>query len=207
VRGTSTEEKRLFLFQKGLSIKEVEVALEAAGRGIPYTQHRMVHQSLPPALPPQQYTTHLHYEYPGAFAMTRALVPSIAIASSFLYGLYMVWKRFLEPRLYGSRKHPLVLIQENLVKMQETLDLLNNGLKQLEVNIVEKLKKELESKTRPSPVEEAAIESIKKELSSIKALLLGRKQFPEAPTTLPTIKDHPVSIPSWQLTEEVKDRW
>lgn len=214
VRRNPEDAKRHFLLKKGLTLQEIEIALKHASQGIPYslaTVTSMQNSLQPPTVstgPSHPFlpvgATHfhqqVHYEYPGTFAMTRALIPSIAVASSIFYGLYLLWKNYLEPRIYGRKKHPLVLIQENLMKLQETIDLLNVSMKQMEVNIVDKLRKEIESKARPSPQETAAIDSIKKELSSIKSLLLGRKQFPEAPM-------HQKSIPSWQLTDEVaKDR-
>lgn len=212
VRITTEVEKRHFLLKKGLTLQEIDAAIKHAGLGIPYSiktsltsfpnTHVLSNRPYLPTVGPTHFHQQVHYGYPGAFVMTRALVPSIAIASSLFYGLYLLWKKYLEPIIYGhnNKKHPLVLIQENLTKLQETIDLLNVSVKQLEVNIVDKMKQEIESKARPSPQETAAIDSIKKELSSIKSLLLGRKQFPEAPV-------HQKSIPSWQLTdEEAKDR-
>lgn len=217
VKGRSHEEKRHFLLHKGLTFPEIDLAMESANQGLPYSVMMMKqqqssghnhnlsllpssHQHYPPS-GPTHFHHNVHYDYPGAFVMTRALIPSIAVASSFLYGLYLLWKKYLEPRIFGHQKHPLVLIQENLMKLQETVELLNSTMKQLEVNIVDQLKKEIESNARPSPQERAETESLKKELASIKSLLLGRKQFPEAP-----IPSHQASIPSWQLTDEAKDR-
>lgn len=203
----------MFLIRKGLTPHEIDLAIDYANRGISFPSRttsisgyeaahpleRFHQQHLLPSS--QLYRHEIMYQYPGTFAMTRSLVPSFIVVSGLFYGLYLLYRRF-QHLLFGEdqKKHPLVQVQESLQQLTVICESLNKSIHELEDNIVCKMRKEMESLTRPSPQEVAAVSEIKKELASVKALLLGRKQFPDSPSLTQA------SIPAWQMTDESKER-
>lgn len=212
VKGNSEDQKRMFLIRKGLAPHEIDVAIDYANRGILFPSHsvdggtdslqRLHPQQYLPSPAAAVYRHEIQYQYPGTFAMTRALVPSFILVSGLFYGFYLLYRRF-QHLLFGQeekKKHPLVQVQESLQQLTVICESLNRSIHELEDNIVSKVRKEMESLTRPSPQEVAAVSEIKKELASVKALLLGRKQFPESPSLTQA------SIPAWQMTDESKER-
>lgn len=212
VKGNSEDQKRMFLIRKGLAPHEIDLAIDYANRGMAFPSRAVDCGTdalnpvrglphLPPPLSPI-YRHEIQYQYPGTFAMTRALVPSFILVSGLFYGFYLLYRRF-QHLLFGEvekKKHPLVQVQESLQQLTVICESLNRSIHELEDNIVSKVKKEMESLTRPSPQEVAAVSEIKKELASVKALLLGRKQFPESPSLTQA------SIPAWQMTDQSKER-
>ena len=214
VRGNSEDQKRVFLIWKGLTPHEIDLAIDFANRGVPFPSrmvdggsgevypldqfHQQQHLPAPAA---HLYRHEIQYQYPGTFAMTRALVPSFIVVSGLFYGLYLLYRRF-QHLLFGDQqqKHALVQVQESLQQLTVICESLNKSIHEMEDNIVAKMRKEMESLTRPSAQEVAAVSEIKKELASVKALLLGRKQFPESPSLTQA------SIPAWQMTDESKER-
>lgn len=210
VRNKSEDQKRIFLIRKGLTAHEMDVAIDCASRGLPPptsripdngSSERSLHHFGPERTSPQVYRHEILYQYPGTFAMTRALVPSLVLMSGLFYGLYLLYRRF-QHLLFARKqeKHPLLLVQETLQQLTDVCDSLNKNVRELEDKIVIRLRNEMQSMSRPSADELAAVNEIKKELASVKALLLGRKQFPESPPL------SQVSIPAWQLTDESKER-
>lgn len=213
VRDKSEDEKRLFLIRKGLTPHEIDVAIDCATRRVAvpsrFPDSRSAGGSLhaldqfhqQSCTSPQLFRHEILYQYPGTFAMTRALVPSLIIMSGLFYGLYLLYQR-LQHLLFGHKqeKHPLLLVQEGLQQLTDICETLNKNVRDIENNIVIRVRQEMESLSRPSAEERAALNDMKKELASVKALLLGRKQFPESPSL------SQVSIPAWQMADESKDR-
>lgn len=210
VKSNSEDQKRMFLMRKGLTPHEVDQAIDFANRGIPFPSSRMPDPAYSGAVhpldrfhqpPAHLYRHEIQYQYPGTFAMTRALVPSFIVVSGLFYGLYLLYRRF-QHLLFGEQrqKHPLLQVQDSLQQLTALCESLNKSIHDMEENIVSKMRKEMESLTRPSAQEVAAVSEIKKELASVKALLLGRKQFPESPSLTQA------SIPAWQMTDESKER-
>lgn len=216
VQQNTEEKKRLFLASKGLTAQEIDVAIEYAKRGIPFFTHNN-NTSLDPIyqfhekngipmvnIPPVMRHEFLYQNSSvGTMALSRALVPSLLITYGICYGIYWLYNRFLKQLFVGREeekaKHPLVQVQESIQQLMILSESLNNGLQQLEDNIVFRLKKEMESLYRPTVQEVTAVSEIRKEVASVKALLLGRKQFPESPAI-------PAAIPAWQLTDDSKER-
>ena len=226
VQQNSEEKKRQFLMSKGLTAHEIDVAIEYAKRGIPFFTHTN-NASLDPIyqfhekngipmvnIPPVMRHEFLYQNSSvGTMALSRALVPSLLITYGICYGIYWMYNRFLKQLFVGREeegaekaKHPLVQVQESIQQLMMLSESLNNGLQQLEDNIVFRLKKEMESLYRPTVQEvTASVTEIRKEVASVKALLLGRKQFPDSPA--PTSGNMlPAKIPDWQLTDDSKER-
>lgn len=204
VVNNSVAQKKAFLLRKGLTSDEVEHAIEWASKGMgayrPPQDPKVPDPFAVGMYRPVPYPTPV-YQPPGLWFATQSLAPAVALVAGMAYGLYLFYKNYIEPRLFSRKKHPLVLIMEGINKLSETVDKMNDGLVTIELNIRKQIEKEMAAHSRPTPTEVAAINEIKREIQSIKTLLLNRKNFPEAP-----IPSHQVSIPEWQKSDDAKDR-
>ena len=185
--------------RKGLTSDEVDYAIECASNGQAY--HPTLDSGTEPGLyRPIPYPNPV-YQPPGLWMVTESLAPAVALVAGIAYGVYLIYKNYIEPLLFGQKKHPLLLIMEGINRLSETVDKLNEGLVSIELNIRKQIEKDLALNSRPTPAEKAALNDLKKEILSVKTLLLNRKNFPEAP-----IPSQSVSIPEWQMADEPKDR-
>lgn len=202
VKTSPLAQKRTFLLHKGLTSHEIDAAIERASSGQLFlaAPARPASGALYPSdvygRPPSHPYT-VQYDHPSIWLTTRTLVPAVAVAAGVAYGIYVFYKKYLERLLFGKQKHPLLVIQESVQKLTDSMNALRESLTSLETNIKQQIERDLSAYARPSPAEIAAMNDIKTEVLSLKALLLNRKQFPAAPR----IK---ASIPSWQLSDEIK---
>lgn len=216
----SIEEKKNFLLNKGLNLSEINLALNIASNGTTSNQLTQYNngqgvQMYPPVLYNNNQYAHGSL-YPTGLQMVTSLVPPLVIAYGTIYGLYMLYKKYIEPRLFGPpKKHPLYIIIDSVNKLQQSVDAIKLSLEKMEENIVTKLKEEVIKFDKISSMERLAASDLKKELSSLKALLLGRNNFPETPaigSIGKKIQDSSstivtATIPSWQLaSEDEKER-
>lgn len=190
--------KRLFLLKKGLSNEEIDLAIERASTLIstptpaPSSNVVQIPQNYgPPApLPPQYFIPN-----PSIWARTTNLAASLAIISGFVYSAYTVYKKYIEPKLFGDeqvKKHPLIIIQEQLDQLTEAVKSLEDNMAKIELNIKKQIEYEV---AQYKPQQDVSLVELKNELASIKALMLNRKQFAPTPT-----------IPSWQLEGEKQNK-
>lgn len=175
----------------------------------------------------------------GVWMLTRALVPSLAILTGVAAAVYFFYKRFIEPFFIGSEsksksKDPLVIVTDSVDRVTHSVDSLKQSLTTFEENIkrsvedsVGKVMVEVTGKqTGSHPASSHDMAVLKKEIQSLKGLLLSRNQFPESPivsfiqqTSAAVDRTSAVngsadggasvaqlpSIPSWQLTDESKE--
>lgn len=159
--------------------------------------------SIPPPVPP-------YGPRPMTFWLqTRSLAASIALVGSIAYGVYIVYKKHVEPRLFGQYpkpKHPLVIIQEQVAQLCEAVKVIQTDIKSIEENIQEKFQTDMEAmkneikkllddeivKVRAN--QPLTLQEIRSDVESIKGILLNRRQFAIGATT--------PSIPAWQLNSE-----
>ncbi|XP_053664955.1 peroxisomal membrane protein PEX14 [Anopheles marshallii] len=194
VRSAITK-KQAFLRSKGLSEDEIQIACERAG----------VFTTNPSAIPTQtvismgvESSGGGNYAKPGYQLQPRPnfltrmkdMLSSVALLSGLMYGVYMFYKKFIEPLLFRSKKKKSV--GEQLTELNQTMtvkiDILSAELG--------KIKEELNHVNQTNTtVKELA--NFKGDLDSIKGLLLNRKQF--ASPNLPVV---PPSIPAWQLRSQ-----
>lgn len=253
IRNNPIEKKRSFLVNKGLTINEINMAFEWADKGIPYqpmvNQHQPHHVPIirqpPPMIPYPNfngpYPGNNQYSSPGVWLLTRALVPSLALLTGIAAAIYLFYKQFVEPYFFGPQKskpkHPLVVVTENVDKLTKSVDTLKGSLVTFEQSIKRSMEESvgkviMEITSRRTVGSGAAssdeVASVKKEVQSLKALLLSRNQFPESPIVSfiqqtsaalngttngkgssdgspPMAQSPPPSIPSWQLTDESKE--
>lgn len=193
---SAINKKQAFLRSKGLTEDEIQLACERAG----------VFTADPAALPTQtvismgvessgvgsSFPKSSYQVQPRQNFLTRMkdMLSSVAMLSGLMYGVYMFYKKFIEPLLFRTKKKKSVT--EQLTELNQSvntkIDTLNGELT--------KIKEEL-SRVNQLHANMKELNNFKGDLDSIKGLLLNRKQF--AAPNLPIV---PPSIPAWQLRSQ-----
>ncbi|KAI1297147.1 Peroxisomal membrane protein PEX14 [Halotydeus destructor] len=195
VKNSPLDQKRTFLLRKGLTSVEIDVAIDKAASGqLPTVQYGQVNQFIPSSQPFLTNHPYGHIQSPTSWAIIKSVTPPMAFVAGVAYGLYLLYKNYVEPWLFGKRKHPLIVIQTSIEKLTKSMDNLSYALNSVELNIKNHIDNEL-SQMKKNHHESASLNDIKSEVLSLKALLLNRKQFTAAPKIDAT-------IPSWQLDDE-----
>ncbi|XP_014347107.1 peroxisomal membrane protein PEX14 isoform X2 [Latimeria chalumnae] len=195
--------RRAFLKKKGLTDEEIEVALQQSGTatdelqslGLPTQQHLI--QS-PPLAAVQYSPQGSRWRDYGAVAI---------IMAAIAFGFHHLYKKYIIPLIMGSRedKKHLQRIESNILEMsgtvtqtvtqlQTTLASVQELLVQQQEKIQELTQELAASKAVSSTnlmLESQSINELKAEVSSLKGLLLSRRQFPPSPSA--------PKIPSWQI--------
>ncbi|KAH8256076.1 hypothetical protein KR026_006729 [Drosophila bipectinata] len=190
VRHTTLIQKQQFLRSKGLTAHEIQLACERAGvftqdpnnfnpniNSNPNTVISIGSQLQ--ALQPQ----------PSAFVRIRELIHSAALLSGVVYAVYLFWKKYIAPYLFGKpKKKPVDEALDDIDRKVET--------RTSELNKEISAVKDLISSQQRDQTQHLNREfsNFRSDLDAIKGLLLNRKQFagPVAPLSVP-------SIPAWQL--------
>uniref|UniRef100_A0A182JSS9 Peroxisomal membrane protein PEX14 n=1 Tax=Anopheles christyi TaxID=43041 RepID=A0A182JSS9_9DIPT len=192
VRSAITK-KQAFLRSKGLSEDEIQIACERAGvftTGPGQTVISMDVESSGGGVGNYAKTAYQIQPRQNFLTRMKDMLSSVALLSGLMYGVYLFYKKFIEPLLFRSKKKKTVT--EQLTELNQTMtvkiDTLNAELS--------KIKAELNQVNQTNAtVKELA--NFKGDLDSIKGLLLNRKQF--AAPNLPVV---PPSIPAWQLRSQ-----
>ncbi|XP_067646902.1 peroxisomal membrane protein PEX14 isoform X2 [Eurosta solidaginis] len=184
VRHTTLMQKRQFLQSKGLTQEEVELACQRAGiftddPNMPSSTVINIGSSSHPqmVLQPRQTT----------FGRIKEVLHNLALLSGVAYAIYLFWKKYVDPFIFGRKKKPVEDTLEDIDKKVDTrLDAVNVELT--------KIKDQLQEQQREQrQVLNQEFNSFRSDLDAIKGLLLNRKQFAAPLTT------GPASIPAWQL--------
>lgn len=120
------------------------------------------------------------------FAKIKEALSSVALFSGIAYAVYLFYKKYIEPFLFGRKKKN---VEEKIDDLSLKVDANMKSLSQE----VARVKEEVERNAYTESLKRE-IQSLKTDLESIKGLLLNKKQF--ASPNLPIV---PPSIPSWQL--------
>ncbi|CAG7833476.1 unnamed protein product [Allacma fusca] len=174
VRPTSLSHKQKFLKQKGLTDEEIELACQKAG-AFALDKASM---SAGPLVVPRSY-----YEKPSIWIKAKDVANLVALFSIGSYSLYSLWKRYIAPRLFGTRSRN----EQNYQSLLAAISALNQNVMELK-----ELIRELQTNGNNSHQkarQSYELQEIKNELTSIKSLLLSRSQFPSSPA----------GIPAWQM--------
>ncbi|XP_001353011.2 peroxisomal membrane protein PEX14 [Drosophila pseudoobscura] len=182
VRHTTLIQKQQFLRSKGLTAHEIQLACERAGvfTQDPNNPNTVIN------IGSQVQALQLQ---PTIFGRIREIIHSTALFSGVIYAVYLFWKKFIAPYLFGKpKKKPVEEVLEDIDKKVETrTEDLNK-----EISVVKDL---ITSQQRDHAQQlNREFSNFRSDLDAIKGLLLNRKQFasPVAPVTVP-------SIPAWQL--------
>ncbi|KAH8405273.1 hypothetical protein KR222_001007 [Zaprionus bogoriensis] len=181
VRHTTLIQKQQFLRSKGLTAHEIQLACERAGvfAPDPSNPNTVINIGSQLALQPQA----------TAFGRLRELLHTTALFSGVIYAIYLFWRKYIAPFLFGKpKKKPVEEVLEDIDKKVETrTEQLNKELNLVKELITQQQKDQTQHMNRE-------FNNFRCDLDAIKGLLLNRKQFasPVAPVTVP-------SIPAWQL--------
>ncbi|XP_011173190.3 peroxisomal membrane protein PEX14 [Solenopsis invicta] len=183
-------QKQEFLKRKGLTDEEIKTAFKLAAvdnitdRNVlqnqnPYTTVEIPQGSIQPY---RQMST-----YQPFLQKVKEFFNATALIGITVYCAYWFYKKFLEPLLFGQKKKKS--IEDRVTDLDKTVQ---SSMKEVKDTIL-KVEGEVQKLTQHQaldPTIPQLVQELKHDLSSLKALLLSRKQFPTAPA----------SIPSWQLS-------
>ena len=192
-------QKRTFLLKKGLSLDEIDVAIDRCTR---LTQNRSQSQAIaannysPLAMsgPPVNHPS--VQPMPSFMVRSTRFISNATLFSGFLYGAYVFYKQFIEPLIFQEKRkpHPFVTIQLQLDHLSQAMAVLQNNMSSIESIIKKQIEEELRSIKTP---EDITLHELKSELASVKALLVNRRQFSSTPVG---------SIPTWQLNDKTDNK-
>jgi len=112
------------------------------------------------------------------------LILTLRLLRVFTISFLFFFQNYIAPRIFGTRSR----LEQNYEKLLESMTKLNENVVELK-----ELIKEMQLQPHASSRSQSSFElqDMKKEISAIKSLLLGRSQFP-SPSS---------GIPSWQMVE------
>lgn len=186
VKSSSLQHKQRFLRNKGLTEAEIQLACERAG--LFSGEQQNVETKLQTVINMDRRRSYSVWKSGNlsTFAKVKEALSSVALFSGVAYAIYLFYKRYIEPFLFGRKK-------KNFEEKIDDLTVkVNTDMRSLSQEVA-RVKEELERNTYTEPLKRE-IQSLKTDLESIKGLLLNKKQF--ASPNLPVV---PPSIPSWQL--------
>lgn len=189
-------QKQAFLRSKGLTEDEIQLACERAGvfsrdpNGLHQNQTVISMDVGALGIPKASYAV----QPQTWFGRVKEILNSVAVISGLMYGVYMFYKKFIEPLLFRDKKKKPV--EEQISELSKTVE---GKIDKVSFELI-KIKDEL---SRVNQTQSAAkdLANFKSDLDSIKGLLLNRKQF--ASPNLPIV---PPSIPAWQLQSQNQER-
>lgn len=175
VARSSIVQKENFLRSKGLSDEEIRLAFQQAGIFAKDPNSTIINMEIghrPVVAQPTNPITSLSplYRTPEtALHKFYNIISSTAMVTGIAYAIYYVYKKFIEPFLFGRKKDK-----------KSTTELLNDLDKKMEKNIrklgveITALKDELRSSYTGDHVLRQDMLAFKNDLDSIKGLLLNR---------------------------------
>ncbi|XP_067826181.1 peroxisomal membrane protein PEX14 [Heptranchias perlo] len=200
VRQSPLATRKCFLKKKGLTDEEIEIALQqsstATDEVAPATQQQLVQPSHLAAVPYSPPNSRWR-EY-GALAI---------IMAGIAFGFHQLYKKYILPLLVASKedKKHLQRIESSVTELSGTI---TQTVTQLQTNLttvqelleqqqerLQQLSQELTGTKAASStnwlLESQSVNELKAEITSLKGLLLSRRQFPSSPSA--------PKIPSWQI--------
>ncbi|XP_068608186.1 peroxisomal membrane protein PEX14 [Brachionichthys hirsutus] len=201
VRESPLATRKAFLKKKGLTDKEVELAIQRSDSTefLPLVHVGPPHSIHNPQLVAAPYSP-AGYRWRDYGALTIIMV-------GIAFGFHHLYKKYILPLIMGRRedKKHLQRMESNIEAMSGTLTQTVGQLQQTLVSIQELLSQQ-QQKIQDLSQERATTEAsfstrhfldnqtvaeLKAEIASLKGLLLSRKQFPSTPAV--------PKIPSWQI--------
>jgi len=188
VQKSSLANRQAFLKKKGLTDEEVQMACErACAVGSPGNNEQlqaMIQHTAGPLTPPPTFTL----PPPSRWSQFRDIINTIAVIGGITYGLYLLYKKYVEPVLFG--------IKEKQKSVEDLISEMNEGIKKVHADL-ERIGDQLRQQPEQNNSASKHIQELKSEISTVKGLLLSRHQFPAASPSNPVV---PPSIPAWQLS-------
>ncbi|XP_025080692.1 peroxisomal membrane protein PEX14-like isoform X2 [Pomacea canaliculata] len=201
VRQSPLYQKEAFLEKKGLTKEEIQLAVQRAGiynNNLSDAQQQIQHPSayssttalvpVPQPLPPSP---------PTSWSRTREVILTSALIAAVSYAIYNAFKFYIRPWFMGKSETEsrLEKLESKIASLQATIAESNSQmvetLKGIQATLLNR-----DGDQQPAGVfghrDNQALGEVKAEITSLKGLLLSRRQFPPTPVTSPV-------IPSWQL--------
>lgn len=198
VRSAVTQ-KQSFLRSKGMTEEEIQLACERAGvftKDPNLQTQTVISMGMGTSGAPTGYTNgnYVIQSKQSWLGRLKEILNSVALVSGLMYGVYLFYKKFIEPLIFRGKKKKS--IDDRMADLNHSVEVKIDSVN-VELN---KIKEEL---ARVNQAQHATKEltSVKSDLVSIKGLLLNRKQF--ASPSLPMM---PPSIPAWQLQSQSQER-
>lgn len=199
VMRSAITQKQSFLRSKGLTEEEIQLACERAGvfTKDPNIQSQTVismgvgTSGVPAGYSKTNYVIQSRQSWLGR---VKDMLSSVALVSGLMYGVYLFYKKFIEPLIFrGKKKKP---VDEQIAELNQSVEM---KIDSINFELI-KIKDEL-ARVHQAQSTAKELTSFKSDLDSIKGLLLNRKQF--ASPNLPVM---PPSIPAWQLQSQSQER-
>ncbi|XP_034936826.1 peroxisomal membrane protein PEX14 [Chelonus insularis] len=193
VSSSPYKQKQQFLLRKGLTNDEVKKAFELAAVTQFPVENQVEFSSV--TIPPRVFQNHTNYRSLTTnkyFYAIKEFFNLTAFIGTTLYCLYWFYKKFIEPFFFRRKKKDLSKDESITETNTDNETLILNSVKEMKdsITIVEENVKKLAcNHYLPDPTIPHLVQELKQDLASLKGLLLSRKQFPNAPP----------SIPPWQL--------
>ncbi|XP_012282832.1 peroxisomal membrane protein PEX14 [Orussus abietinus] len=197
VLASPLKQKQEFLKRKGLTEEEIQRACELSSTNINYdhisrSQNEFTAISIPYA---QRYPPYhgLQPVQPTFFQKVKEFLNATALIGATLYGIYWLYKRFIEPFLFGRKKRKTV--EDSVTDLDKTIQDSMKSMKDSISKVEDDVSKLTQSRSSDLTIPQL-VQEVKQDLASLKAMLLSRKQFPSTPPT----------IPSWQLDTSTRNQ-
>ncbi|PSN35723.1 Peroxisomal membrane protein PEX14 [Blattella germanica] len=190
VQKSSLANRQAFLKKKGLTDDEVLIACELAGPfQSPYNgQLQTMLQS--PAVPVSFY---LQNVVPATlWSATKRILIKVAIIGGISFGVYMLYKKYVERYLLG--------IERKQKALEDSLAEVNNTLK----GISKELDRITEQQRQQSEEATNQIQDLKTEITTIKGDFLSRHQFAAA-TGIALVPPFAYQLSSQQMGDEEQE--
>ncbi|XP_055906298.1 peroxisomal membrane protein PEX14 [Eupeodes corollae] len=194
VRHSTLIQKQKFLRSRGLSAEEIQIACERAGIFNHDPNSTVINMGISTAGAGHTgFINHHHQQVyegrQGTMQQIRDALQSMALISGLAYAVYLFYKKYIEPFLFGRKKKKSV--EETLNEFDQKVETQMRDVNRDLVQIKEQL---TQNTTTQNAIIQREFSNFKSDLEAIKGLLLNRKQFANP---IPTV---PPSIPAWQLT-------
>ncbi|XP_077298113.1 peroxisomal biogenesis factor 14 isoform X2 [Arctopsyche grandis] len=177
IQRSPLDQKQSFLRAKGLTEDEIHKAFEKGAALL--------------TIPTVASSELLMYRH-SKTSWLRDLFLSVALFGGVTYGLYWIYKKWLETFLFGDRPRRKTT-EERFNDLKRSIEGLIHELKQ-EIITVRSEVDRLNNIQGCNSVTRGQIDSLKADIASVKGILLNRNQFPSL-----SIRAEPPSIPAWQL--------
>lgn len=211
VQQSPVSQRKAFLERKGLTKKEIELAVERSG--VPPDKPTQVYPPQPPVIQAPIPGAVVPYQQSappvGTLVKIRDVLHTIALIGGLSYAAYKFFKEYLLPWMLGKPKTEdrldkiesmVIELQKNIVetlsKIQLTLTSMQETMStnQEKVQAISHEVYSQRSSTAMSNINESQFATeMKSELQTVKGLLLNRRQFPPTPSSS--------SLPAWQLSQ------
>ncbi|KAK7487642.1 hypothetical protein BaRGS_00021061 [Batillaria attramentaria] len=184
VKQSPMYQKEAFLEKKGLTKEEIQLAVQRAGL----------------------FKCRLHTQPPvSPWTRAREIATTTAIVAAVSYAVYNLFKTYIRPWLIGKSEAEARMerLESSITQLQATIAESNaqvlDTLKAVQETLAMQRDRNIQSADMAFQQDGRALSEIKAEISSLKGLLLNRRQFPPPPVTSPV-------IPAWQRTPVREDQ-